>query len=207
MARPTPSDTDEMQRQCAVTRIVRPRDELIRFVVDPEGRVVPDLKRGLPGRGAWVTAAADMVAQATAKGIFARAFRQPVKVDQSLVPLVEGLLEKAALAALSLANKAGQVIVGFDQVDGAIRGGKVAALLHASEAAQDGRRKLDGKLARIRPQAPVIGAFNAEQLSLALGRPNVVHAAVTEGGASAGFLGAVARLERFRVGSAAFAAA
>lgn len=207
MAGSTTSETGATERQCAVTRIVRPLDELIRFVLDPEGRVVPDLKRRLPGRGAWVTAAADTVAQAAAKGAFARAFRQPVKVDPDLAGLVEGLMEKAALGALSLANKAGQAIVGFVKVETAIAAGEVVALVHASEAAPDGRRKLDGKLARIRPEAPVIGGFNGEQLSLALGRPNVVHAAVTDGGASAGFLGAAARLERFRTGSAAFAAA
>lgn len=207
MARRATSGAGETQRQCAVTRMVRPPDELIRFVLDPEGQVVPDLKRRLPGRGAWVTAAADVVAQAARKGAFARAFRQPVEVGPDLAVLVETLLAKAALGALSLANKAGEVIVGFSKVEAAIEAGKAAALVHAAEASADGRRKLDGKLARARPGAPVIDGLNGEQLSLALGRPNVVHAAVTGGGASAGFLGAAARLERFRAGSAAFAAA
>ncbi len=200
------ADIGATHRQCAVTRVVRPLDELIRFVVGPDGRVVPDLKRRLPGRGAWVTAAADTVARAAAKGAFARAFRRPVTVDPDLAALVDGLMVKAALGALSLANKAGEVISGFAKVEAAIEAGKAAALIHAEEAADDGRRKLDAKLTRLRPGAPVIGAFKGEQLSLALGRPNVVHAAVTGGGASAGFLGAVARLEQFRAGSAAFAA-
>jgi len=195
------------ERQCAVTRIVRPREALIRFVVDPEGRVVPDLKARLPGRGVWVTAAADVVAEAARKGHFARGFQRTVAVAPDLATLVESLLARAALGALALANKAGQVVAGFAQVAEALDRGRVAGLIHAAEAAEDGKRKLDSKLRGGDPDAPVVGRFTGEELSLALGRPYVVHAAVTGGGAGAGFLTAVARLERFGAGSAAFAAA
>lgn len=195
------------ERQCAVTRIVRPRDELIRFVVDPQGKVVPDLKARLPGRGVWITAARDVLEQAVRKGHFSRAFRRPVIVDADLPDLVGTLLRRAALSALALANKAGAVTAGFAKVEEAIAKGRVAALIHAGEAAADGRRKLDSALRRARPEAPIVCLFTAEELSLALGRTNVIHAAVTGSGAGAGFLGAVARLERFGAGSAAFAAA
>ena len=198
-------------RLCAATRIRRPVDELLRFVIDPDGRVVPDLKHRLPGRGVWLTASSEIVASAVRKRLFARAFRQTVEVDAALPDVVEGLLAKAALGALSLANKAGVVVVGFDAVERAISAGGVIALVHARDASQDGCRKLDGKylrgLANSEAGPVVVRSFNADELSLALGRPNVVHAAVTDSGASANFVAAVERLERFRAGSAAFAVA
>lgn len=197
----------ETHRQCAVTRAVRPLDELIRFVVDPDGRVVPDLKRRLPGRGASVTAARDVIAEAVRKGHFARAFRRPVQAEAQLADLVETLLAKAALGQLALANKAGEVTVGFAKVAAAIDKDRAAALIHAADGSDDGKGKLDGKLRARRPGAPVVTRFTSEELGLALGGPNVIHAAVSGGGASAGFLGAVARLERFGAGSAAFVAA
>jgi hypothetical protein len=168
---------------------------------------VPDLKERLPGRGAWITAASDVVAQAVRKGLFGRAFRRQVKADSALPELVGSLLRRSALGALGLARKAGAVTAGFAKVERAIDKGEVAALIHATEAAADGRGKLDAKLRRISPEAAVLTAFGGEELSLALGLPNVIHAAVTGGGAGAGFLRAVARLERFGAGSAAFAAA
>ena len=201
----------EAVRQCAVTRARRSVDELLRFVADPEGRIVADLKRRLPGRGVWLTAASDIVATAVGRGVFGRALRRSVRTDESLVAAVDRLLEKAALGGLGLANKAGNVVVGFDAVDRAIAGRRVVGLVHACDAAADGCRKLDRRYQRLRPDADVsssvIRSFSVEQLSLALGRPNVVHAALTEGGASASFVAAVRRLEKFRAGSAAFDAA
>ncbi|MGI9385607.1 MAG: RNA-binding protein [Methyloligellaceae bacterium] len=198
-------------RQCAATRERRPVEELLRFVIDPDGRVVPDLKRRLPGRGVWLTASSDVVASAVRQRLFARAFRQAVEVDAALPDLVAGLLAKAALGSLSLANKAGVVILGFDAVDRAISAGGVLALVHALDAAEDGCRKLDGKylrrLADSEARPVVVRSLNADELSLALGRPNVVHAAVTDSGASANFVAAAERLERFRADSAAFAVA
>jgi predicted RNA-binding protein YlxR (DUF448 family) len=192
------------RRQCAVTRASRAPDELIRFVVGPDGDVVPDIGRRLPGRGVWVTAAADTVSQAVRKGVFPRAFRSAVRVAPDLPDLVDSLLARSALGYLSLANKAGEAIFGFAKVEEAIAKGKVAGLIHAAEAAADGCRKLDDRLRRLRPQAVVVREFTGAELSLALGRPNVVHAAVTGGGASAGFLGTAARLDRYRAGGAAF---
>ena len=198
-------------RQCAATRQRRPVDELLRFVVDPEGRVLPDLKARLPGRGVWLTASEDVVAMAVAKRVFARAFRRPVKVDAELPDMVEGLLAKSTLGSLSLANKAGVVVIGFDAVERAISAGDASALVHASDAADDGCRKLDGKYLHGRENSEsepiVIRLFNADELSLALGRPNVVHAAVKDSGASANFVVAAERLQRFKAGSAAFAVA
>lgn len=211
MARSARRENRGTERHCAVSRQRKPLDELLRFAVDPDGRAVPDLKARLPGRGVWLTCARDVVEKAAAGGVFDRAFRRPVKTAESLGDLVDSLLERDALQRLSLANKAGLVVCGFDKVMKVLRSGDQAILLHAGEASRDGRRKLD-RLARsgaggTQPAAAVLCNFNAEQMSLALGRPNVVHAALKQGGPRGKFLDAVARLERFRAGGAVDAAA
>jgi len=191
-----------LARQCLVTRTVKPVDEMIRFVPGPDGKVVPDLDRKLPGRGAWVTATRDAVAKAVRSNAFTRAFRGKAAAGPELVDLVERLMEKAALEALSLANKAGCVIMGATRVETALAEQHVAVVLHASDAAEDGVRKLDAAL-RAAPSAgqprPVrADSFRGEQLDLALGRSNVVHAALLVHPASAGFLARFLRLARWR---------
>ena len=211
MARSAQSGICETERQCAVTRVRRPLDELLRFAIDPQGHAVPDLKARLPGRGVWLTCARDVVEKAAAGGVFSKAFRQPVKTADTLTDLVESLLQRDALQRLSLANKAGLVVCGFDKVAKVLQGGGEAWLLHASGASAESCRKLDrlacGRENGPQPAAAVLCNFNAEQLSLALGRPNVVHAALKQGGPRRKFFDAVARLERFRAGSAVYAAA
>ncbi len=175
-------------RLCVVTREVKPIDELIRFVVGPDRSVVPDLKRKLPGRGAWVTARRDVVAAAVKRGAFARAFRADVKAAPDLPGQVEGLMERALLDALGVARKARQVVVGHAQVEAAAEQGAAVAVLHGSDAGSEGVRQI---LAAIRrgsapdaPKVPVIPVFTSAQLHLALARPNVVHAALLAGRAS-----------------------
>lgn len=189
-------------RRCALTRARRPKDDLIRFVLAPDGKIVPDLKERLPGRGVWVSATGDRVAEAVKRNVFARALKAQVKVPADLARRVETLLLEAALGAFALANKAGEVMFGFTKVEQAIAREKVLALLHASDAAEDGCRKLD---ARLRAQtkgaeAPVIRVFASDELDLASGRTNVIHAAIIHGRVGAKLLAAVSRLERYRNG-------
>lgn len=188
-------------RQCALTRERRAQGDLIRFALDPEERVVPDLKNRLPGRGVWITARREAVARAAKKGIFARGFSRKVTTDPNLAGQVEALLERSALERLALANKAGLVTTGFTKVAEKVAQGSVFVLLHAADAAPGGREKLGGK-ARAPAIAPV-DSLNSRQLSLALGRSNVVHAALSEGGAAESFLNAVGRLEQYRSSGAA----
>jgi len=199
-----PGDT---QRRCAVTRVHRPKSDLIRFVVDPDGTVVPDLKERLPGRGVWLTADCDTVADAVKRKAFGRALKTDAKVPDGLAGQVGGLLKDAALGAFALANKAGAVIFGHAKVEEALQAARVAALVHASDAAADGCRKLDGK-ARAASQGrglPAVRAFTADELGLASGRTNVIHAALIQGGAAQKFLAAATRAERYREGISAFA--
>ena len=198
---------DDAVRRCVLTRARRPKDDLIRFVLGPDGAVVPDLKERLPGRGVWLTAAHDRVAEAAKRNVFARALKTEAKVPESLAAQVDRLLADAALSALALANKAGEAVFGHAKVEEAIAKGRVLALVHAQEAAEDGCRKLDGKARGMREgsPAPVVRAFGVDELSLASGRTNVIHAALIQGGAARKFLAAAARVERYRKGSAAFA--
>jgi len=194
---------DPRHRLCAATRQPRPIDELIRFVEGPNGDLVPDLRNKLPGRGVWVTAdRASLETAIKVKG-FQRGLKRPVNVDPKMVELVDSLLQKLALDALSFVNKAGALVLGFEKVAECINSGKASAVVHASDAAADGVRKLEGRLraALARGQHPQsIDCFSNEQLSLALGRPNVVHAALFEAPAAKNFIEQTGRLLRFRLG-------
>jgi predicted RNA-binding protein YlxR (DUF448 family) len=173
---------------------------MIRFVIAPNGKAVADLKQNLPGRGVWVTATRSALAQAVNTNAFARGLRREVRLDADLVGRTEQLLESAALDALAIARKAGLVAMGFAKVETALKREAVIALLHAAEAAPDGVKKLDSAV-RHSQQAgspQVIRILTAQQLDLALGRPNVIHAALLAGRASETFMARLRRLERFR---------
>lgn len=192
------------ERFCALTREVKPVAELMRFVVGPAGEAVPDLKRKLPGRGLWITATREAIGDAVKRNVFSRSFKREMKVSKDLPVEVERLLAKSALDALSMAGKAGNVVAGFAKVEAALAEKGVLALIHAAEAASDGKRKLNSALQRNNQsqngEIALIEAFPGEDLDLALNRPNVVHAAVLAGPASETFLARVARLMRYRSG-------
>ncbi len=197
------------ERTCALTRKLKPVSELIRFVVGPAGEAVPDIKRKLPGRGLWIDATRAAVEEAVKRNVFARGFKRDVKAGRDLAAQTEQLLESAALDALAIAGKAGLVTGGFAKVEAALgqaaRHDGVLGLIHASDAAADGKRKLDGALRRNRDgksrEIAIIDIFSGRQLDLALNRPNVVHAALLAGPGSETFLARVARLARFRTGN------
>jgi predicted RNA-binding protein YlxR (DUF448 family) len=145
----------DAERSCIVTRQAQPPEGLIRFVAGPDGAVVPDIKGKLPGRGVWVTGRREVVAEAVKRQLFARGLKAGVKADGALVDQVEALVAAAALSALSMARKAGLVVTGYGQVTDAIAGGTAVAVLHAAEAADDGRRKVGQVIRRrLRAMAP-----------------------------------------------------
>jgi predicted RNA-binding protein YlxR (DUF448 family) len=190
------------ERFCIATGKVRPADEMIRFVVGPDDAIVPDLKRRLPGRGVWLTATHSALGTAIARKAFGRAFKREVKVASDLVAMTERLLEQAALEALAMCRKAGKAAIGFGNVDGALARARIRALLNAADAAADGTRKLLAALHR-RDDAgdiAVLDAFTSAQLDLALGRSNVIHAALLAGPECETFLARAARLDCFRTG-------
>lgn len=199
------TDRSATMRMCAVSREVRPINELIRFVVAPSGEVIPDLKRKLPGRGMWVSASRRTVAEAVRRNQFSKGFKRDVRAAPSLAADTEALLVRAVTEALAMSAKAGQVVSGFSKVEGALEHGQAVALIHASDGAADGIRKLDaivrqkgGNLAESQ-EFPIVNVLTSEQLDLALGRSNVIHAALLAGPASKTFLSRCQILVRYRM--------
>ncbi len=192
-------------RTCIVTRRTADPEALIRFVVGPDGSVVPDLKRNLPGRGCWVTADRTHIEKAAAKKLFSRAFKRDVSVPADLGGMVDALLARAALGALGLARKAGAVALGAAKVEATVRAGKALAVLHAQEAAEDGCRKIAqacrATAALGGPDTAVYKLFAEAELGLALGGTNVIHAALLAGDAGKAALKRMVALDRYRGGS------
>src|SRR5262245_33513603 len=166
-------------RRCIVTRQALQKPAMIRFVIDPEGRVTPDLKERLPGRGLWVTATRDAIDQAIARHAFSKAAKQSVKTAPELADRVVDLAKREVAELLGLARKSGQLGAGFEKVEAALRAGRVRVLVAASDGAEDGR----GKLARLAGSGVEICApLTAAELAQALGREHAVHAAIKAGG-------------------------
>jgi predicted RNA-binding protein YlxR (DUF448 family) len=184
------------ERRCLVSGAVRPKTELVRFVVAPDGRVVPDVAGKLPGRGLWLTAGRDIVAAAVTKRVFARAARQPVIVDDDLADRVEGVLAERCRDQIGLARRAGQAVMGFAKVEAALRAGKAAVLLAAADGAADGRMKLRS----LAPELPLVEQLSGAELGAAFGREQVVHAALAPGRVAQAFIADAARLAGFRRG-------
>jgi hypothetical protein len=182
------------QRRCLVTREVKGQDRMIRFVLDPGGRVVPDLDGRLPGRGMWLSAERNVLDKAVAANLFGRAARAPARAEADLAGQVERLLVSRALDCLGLARRAGQVSMGFEQVRACLRSAAAGLLIAASDGAADGRRKLRA----LAPDLPVVTAFSKAELGAALGRDGVVHVALAPGRLAERLLCYVSRLAGFR---------
>jgi predicted RNA-binding protein YlxR (DUF448 family) len=170
----------------------------------PDGAIVPDLARRLPGRGVWVEARRQTLADAVRRKVFAHSLKQAVSVPEDLADLVERLMTQRLAEAISLANKAGLLVAGFAKVEDLIAKGRAEVLIHAADAAPDGVAKLSRKfLAAVGPERAseaTIGELSGQQLDLAIGRSNVVHAAASGGGAAQRLLQEARRLRRYRSG-------
>ncbi len=175
---------------------------LVRFVVGPDGTVIPDLGRRLPGRGMWVAARREAVDQAVKRGGFSRSAKARVTAPADLADQVERLLHRKLLDRLGLARRAGELTYGFDKVEAAIGARRVAWLIEASDSAADGRRKMGQAVSRLLlsgGRAPrVMGVFSGEELSLALGLGNVIHLAYLAGRGAESWTTDVERLAGFR---------
>ena len=179
-----------------------PEARLIRFVVGPDGCVTPDVGRRLPGRGMWVAAHRAAVDEAVRRGGFSRSAKARITAPADLSDQVERLLHRRLLDHLGLARRAGSLTYGFDQVEAAIDGGRVAGLIEASDGAPDGRRKLGQavrrRIASGKRPPRTIGVFSGDDLSLALGLGNVIHLAFLVGRGAESWTEDVERLAGFR---------
>ncbi len=196
------SSSKQTARKCLATGDVKPKTDLIRFVVSPDGKLTPDLAGKLPGRGLWVSADPACLEKAISKNLFARAAREKVEIDEGLLKQIEALLLDRAQSAVSMARRSGSVVAGFVKVEAELRRAPPLALLEASDGAADGRRKLTN-LAKAwqndqKSQISVIGCLSSSELGLAFGRGSVIHAALTNTGAGNKALAELRRLEGFR---------
>jgi len=189
-------DLDEgAERRCIVTGERRPRAEMIRFAVAPDGTLAPDLAETLPGRGFWLSAGRDMVETAISKRLFARAARGTVVVSPDLADRIESLLIRRCVELLGLARRAGLVVAGFEKVRGALKAGEAMVYL---VAARDGARDGRDKIAALAPRLPVVEALTAEELGGAMGRDTAVHLAVRPGKLATKVKAEMIRLARYR---------
>jgi predicted RNA-binding protein YlxR (DUF448 family) len=192
------------ERRCIATGEVRSEEKLVRFVVGPEGDIVPDIEAKLPGRGLWVTADSTILARAIARNDFAKAAKASVKAAPDLPARVEKRLAGRMQSDLGLARRAGLLVMGFDNVSRALdTKPPPRVLVEASEGAADGRRKLASAAAARDLRIETIDCLTRAELSLALGRENVIHAAVKPGPLAERLIFDSARLKGFRVRPAA----
>ena len=190
-------------RRCLVSREARERGRLVRFVLDPEDRIVPDVGGRLPGRGMWLSAERDVVNRAVARNLFAKAARGRAMADPDLADRVEALLARRCRDLLGLARRAGQAVAGFEPVRGLVLAGRAGVLLAAHDGAAGGR----GKLHALAPELPVITALTSAELGAALGRDGgTVYAAVAPGRLARRLLTEAERLAGFRPGGTVAAA-
>ncbi len=176
-------------RMCAVTRNVMPISQMLRFVKAPDGSVVVDLKRNLPGRGVWVHCKRAQVEIAIKKNAFARGLKTNTKPAPQLVDEVAALLKLRAINALKMANKSGSVITGSHAIELAI-GTSMLALLHEVNAAEDGKRKLDFPFMQHNPHAVVLSCFDGDDFSLVFGASHAIHVAIMRSTAGQAFVNA-----------------
>ena len=192
-------------RTCIVTRQSGPVDRMIRFVAGPDGAVVPDLKAQLPGRGCWVLADRQHVRRAMEKNLFARALKTAVTVPDGLDGTVETLIVGSLTGMIALARKAGQVVGGASRVDAAIRAGDAIAVLHATDAAADGIRKIDQARAAWSAagghEVATFRLLTAEEMAIVMSGGNVIHLAVLAGQAGEGVVKRARMLDRYRNGA------
>lgn len=211
--KPAPSAPE---RRCLASGEVLPKAQLLRFVVAPDGTLVPDLAERLPGRGLWLQARQDMMAKACARNLFAKAAKRQVRVPDDLPQQVESLALRRCLDLLGLARRAGAVVAGFEKVKAALRAGEIGVLVQADDAADDGRQKIQalaraigaraigarangaGAIGAPGPQVPVLQFCGAAALGAAVGREAAVHVGIAPGRFAEGLTREVQRLAGLR---------
>ena len=183
----------ETTRKCIVSGMVYDKAQLLRFTVTPDGLVVPDFKKRLPGKGVYVLNSKKALQKAVDANLFAKALKLKAKAGGELMEQVENLLRKQALDAVSLARKAGDLISGMDKVVEALKKSKAAFLLEASDAGEDGHHRIMSYAKDIE----IFSLFKIEELDKELAKENTVHLAFVKGNVAKMVREAFVRLTSF----------
>ena len=198
-----PLEAHVPERTCVLTRRKATKDELIRLALGPDGQLAPDVRAKAPGRGAWIGVGRAELDEANAKGKLKPALQRAFKINDVIVPAdlgerTEAALRQYTLDRLGMEARSGNLINGAERVESAARAGKVALLIHAADAGEDGRRALD-QAWRVGGGGPKGLNFPEGRtiLSMALGRENVVHVALTDPAAAARVQHALVRWRAF----------
>ncbi|MGR3364602.1 MAG: RNA-binding protein [Maritimibacter harenae] len=186
--------TGEPERRCIATGEVKPTSSMLRFVVGPDGTVVPDLLGKLPGRGIWITPTRKAFAVAAKKGAFARAAKSSVHVPEDLAKTVEAGLAERVIHLISLARKASVAVAGFEKVKDWLAKDQAEVLIQASDGSERGKSKLRPP----RGKKSLITCLTQDELGLAFGREHVIHAALAGGGLTKRVVDEAAKLSSMR---------
>lgn len=193
-AKDTLEEAGSPERRCIVTGESQPRGGLIRFVIGPDGGVVPDLAGKLPGRGIWISADRGALEQACKRKLFARAARKPVQVPDGLPDLVHDLLTRRVIDLISLGRKSGQAVAGYEKVRDWLTRGDARVLIQAHDGSARGKTKLRPPSGR----DSHITCLSAQEMGVAFGREHVIHAALAAGGLTSRVVEEAAKLARLR---------
>ena len=168
---------EDITRKCIVSGEIKEKSQLLRFVRTPDNQIIPDLNKKLPGKGIYVSNSYVLLKQVVEKCLFAKVLKKNVKVNKDLLQTVENVLHKNAVSAISLAKKAGDVVIGLDKVLEALKADQVSFLLEATDAGQDGVKKLQ----KYTESMLTYRLFSIEELDKALDKVNTVYLAFLEG--------------------------
>ena len=188
------ADSRMVQRRCIVTGESRAREDLLRFVVDPSGHLIPDISGQAPGRGIWLSADRDSVKTALSRKLFTRAARRALDINPELDRKVEELLVARCIELIGLARRAGQAVAGFEKVRARLKQGEAGILLAALDGAEDGREKLR----RLAPGLTVLNCLTSDEMGRAFGREHAVHAVLAPGALAVKFELVARKLNGFR---------
>ncbi len=185
-------------RRCIVTRESGPKEGMVRFVLDPERRVVPDLEGRLPGRGMWLSADADVLERAVKRGAFAKAARGAVHVPPDLRARIEDGLTRRIRDLIGFARRGGQAVCGRQAVLEWLRAGRAGLLVEAADGSPTERARLVGGR-----DTPVVSPLPAAALGAVFGRDHAVHVAIAPGRLADAIAGEAKRLAGFGAAAAA----
>ena len=192
---PSSKENCFQQRRCFVSHEKHPMEKLIRFVVSPDNKIVPDVEQCLPGRGLWLKAARDIVERACNKQLFEKFVRVNVEVDENLVEIVEKLLVRHCLNLIGLARRSGQAVAGFEKVKAFLSGREVCAVFCAFDCAFDSRKRM----VKVAGAVPIVDVFSSMELGRIFDKNRTVYVAVVEKKLGMRLLVESKRLAGFRI--------